>query len=76
MVHGRGRRNLFRDLDNSFDSKCYYHRTTAQSLVLIEEGGLRWDRMTVTLFSQCDRRRSIVNIIIRVQRLLDLNQVK
>ena len=23
---------------------------------LIEEGGLGWDRMAVTLFSQCDRK--------------------
>ena len=23
---------------------------------LIEEGGLEWDRMAVTLFSQCDRK--------------------
>ena len=35
----------------------HYHRTTAQSLVFwIEEEGLGWDRMAVTLFSQCDRK--------------------
>ena len=37
--------------------ECIAQRTTAQSLVFwIEEGGLGWDRMAVTLFPQCDRK--------------------
>ena len=42
---------------------------------LIEEGGLGWERMAVTLFSQSDRK--LLNCEhIRVQRVLDLNPEK